>query len=56
MILLYMSKPKSRTPDLATIAVGRVAGLESMRATEDVHELHTYARRAGVDLTQAASR
>jgi hypothetical protein len=40
---------------IGTVAVGRAAGLKSMRAAEDVHELHTYARRAGVDLTQAAA-
>ncbi|MFD4401228.1 hypothetical protein ACFWPH_00555 [Nocardia sp. NPDC058499] len=30
-------------------------GLKSMRAAEDVHELNSYARRAGLDLTQAAA-
>lgn len=39
--------------EIGTVAVGRAAGLKSMRAAEDVHELLTYARRAGIDLTQA---
>lgn len=40
---------------IATVAVGRAADLKSLRAAEDIHELNSYARRAGVDLMQAAA-
>ncbi|MFQ6226494.1 helix-turn-helix domain-containing protein [Nocardia sp. NPDC002869] len=39
--------------EIGTVAVGRASGLKSMRAAEDVHELRSYARRAGVDLAPA---
>lgn len=38
--------------DIGTDAVARASNLKSMRAAEDVHELRSYARRAGVDLAR----
>ncbi|NEW40163.1 XRE family transcriptional regulator [Nocardia cyriacigeorgica] len=38
---------------IGTVAVARATGLKSMRAAEDVHELSSFARRAGVDLAPA---
>ncbi|MFE3446027.1 XRE family transcriptional regulator [Nocardia sp. NPDC059180] len=37
-------------------AVARASTLKSMRAAEDLHELRSFARRAGVNLPQAANR
>jgi transcriptional regulator with XRE-family HTH domain len=39
---------------IGAVAVARSSGLKSMRAAEDVHQLRSYASRAGVDLTPAA--
>lgn len=38
---------------IGSTAVQRASSLRSMRAAEDVHELRTFARRAGADLAQA---
>lgn len=40
--------------EIGAVAVGRASGLKSMRAAEDVHQLRSYASRAGVDLAPAA--
>jgi hypothetical protein len=40
--------------DIGSVAVARASSLKSMRAAEDVHELRSYARRAGVNLARTA--